>query len=223
MQRKGIGREKTMHKRPNTVALAALAGSLLLASAIGFAAGKPTYKWVDKNGVTHYGDSIPPEYASQAHAELNNQGVSMRETARQLTPEEAEAAQRKAAEEQRNKQHDAFLLSTYTRLADIEQLRDERTALVEGQLELARGSLSSADPRLLALQKRFGNFRPYSAAPNARRLPDQLAEEAVRALSDRRSMQETLARRETEMTSLRADFEADIARYRELTEKRQAR
>lgn len=212
-----------MHKRLNLATLAALTGSLLLASATGLAAGKTTYKWVDKNGVTHYGDAIPPEYAAQGHSQLNDQGVAVRETARQLSPEEAELAQQKAAEEQRGRQHDAFLLSTYTQLADIEQLRDERIALVEGQIELARGSLASADERMGTLQRRVSNFRPYSQAPNARRLPDQLAEEAIRALSDRRSMQETLSRRESEMATLRADFEADIARYKELTAKRQSR
>lgn len=210
-----------MDKRLTRARVAALAGTLLLAASVAFAAaGKPTYKWVDKNGVTHYGDSIPPEYASQGHAELNDQGVPMRETARQLTPEEAEIAQRKAAEETRRRQHDAFLMNTYTRVADIEQLRDERVALVQAQLELARGSLAGADQRLAALEQRFRNFRPYSKGANARRLPDQLAEEAVRALSDRRSMQETLARREAEIGGLRAEFEADIARYKELTARR---
>lgn len=210
-----------MDKRLTNAAVAALAGTLLLAASVGFAAaGKPTYKWVDKNGVTHYGDSIPPEYASQGHAELNEQGVAMRETARQLTPAEAEAAQQKAAEETRRRQHDSFLLNTYTRVTDIEQLRDERIALVQGQLELARGSVAGADQRLVALEQRFRNFRPYSKGANARRLPDQLAEEAVRALSERRSMRETLERREAEISGLRAEFEADIARYKELTARR---
>lgn len=214
-----------MDKRLTQAVVTALAGALLLGSAMVHAAasGKATYKWIDKNGVTHYGDSIPPEYASQGHAELNSQGVPLRETARQLTAEEAQAAQRKAAEDQRRRQHDAFLLNTYTRLADIEQLRDERVALVESQRDLARGSLATADQRVAAVARRFANFKPYSAAPNARRLPDQLAEEGVRALSDRRAMQETLQRREDEINGLRAEFEADIARYKELTAQRQAR
>jgi hypothetical protein len=37
-----------------------------------------TYKWVDSQGMTHYGDSIPPEYAQGSRSELNSQGVEVR-------------------------------------------------------------------------------------------------------------------------------------------------
>ncbi len=67
------------------------------------------------------------------------------------------------------------------------------------------------------------NFQPYSTAPNARRLPDQLAEEAVRALKERHSLQETLQMRESEKNQLREQFDADITRYRELTAQARAR
>ena len=35
------------------------------------------YRWVDKNGQVHYGDSVPPEYAEQDRDILNRQGVSV--------------------------------------------------------------------------------------------------------------------------------------------------
>ncbi|MET0281633.1 MAG: DUF4124 domain-containing protein [Steroidobacteraceae bacterium] len=207
-----------MNQRQLFTALVSLtAGMLLFAGVTHGAEGKRAYKWVDRNGVTHYGDSIPPEYASQGHEELNSQGVPVRETARQLNPLEAARAQEQAAEQQRLRQHDSFLTSTYTKVADIEQLRDERVALVAAQLELARGSLAAADQRLGTLSERMNNFRPYATAPSARRVPDQLAEELVRALSDRRSMQTTVDQRQQEMLALRTSFEADIARFRELT------
>jgi hypothetical protein len=56
---------------------------------------------------------------------------------------------------------------------------------------------------------------------NARRVPDQLAEEIVRTLQERRSLQDALASRENEKTEMRAQFDTDLARYRELTTKRQ--
>lgn len=196
---------------------AALASALLFAGPGWAAENKLSYKWVDKNGVTHYGDSIPPEYAAQGHQELNSQGVPVRQTSRELNPQEAASAQKLATEQQRRKQHDSFLTSTYTKTSDIEQLRDERVALVSGQLELAKGSLTAADQRIGALQERVKAFKPYAAAATARRMPDQLAEELVRALSDRRSMQTTVNLRQQEMVDLRASFDADIARFKELT------
>jgi hypothetical protein len=200
--------------------LIATLGALVLfhgmASAATIGSGK-TYRWVDKNGVVHIGDSVPPEYASQGQKELNPQGVPMRETPPQLSPAEAAAAHQAAAATAKRRQHDSFLLSTYSRIRDIEQLRDERLALIEGQMEIARSSVTSSNQRLASLRDRMRNFQPYSSAPNARRMPDQLAEEVVRALKEQRSLQEVLAARESEKNQLRSQFDADISRFRELT------
>jgi hypothetical protein len=197
------------------MALAGLGSGALLAGESG--RGSKSYRWTDTNGVTHYGDSVPPEYASQGRAELNPQGVPLREFPKQLSPAEALDAQKAAAEVARRRQRDSFLLSTYTHTRDIEQLRDERLALIDGQMEIARGSIGSTDQRIAGMQVRLRNYMPYSTAPNARRVPDQLAEEIVRALKERRGLQAALDSREAEKNQLRAQFDSDIARYRELT------
>ena len=178
-----------------------------------------SYKWVDEHGVTHYGDSVPPEYARQSRSELNSQGVEVRRVAAELSPEEAAAAQQAADEESRRRQHDLFLLNTYTSASDIEQLRDERVSLVDGQMDIARGSIESLNVRLQSLTTRMSGFKPYSET-GRRRVPDQLAEEVVRAMQERRSLDESIAAREKEKTELRAQFDADLARYRELTSNR---
>ncbi len=185
--------------------------------------GGKTYRWVDDKGVTHYGDVVPPEYARQSRAELNSQGVTVREFPAQMTEAEAAAAQTAAAEQARRRQHDQFLLTTYTRASDIEQLRDERLALIDGQMRLAHGSIESVNQRLTTLESRMRSFKPYASSANARRMPDQLAEEVVRTLHEKRSLQESLAGREAEKKELRERFDTDLARYRELTAARQPR
>jgi hypothetical protein len=100
---------------------------------------------------------------------------------------------------------------------DIERLRDERLAQIDGQIELARASMNATNQRLAGLKDRMRNFLPYSSATNARRMPDQLAEEVVRALKEQRSLEEVLASRESEKGQQRTRFDADIARFRELT------
>jgi flagellar motility protein MotE (MotC chaperone) len=187
-----------------------------MAGAAGTGPGK-TYRWTDKNGVVHIGDNVPPEYASQGQAELNAQGVPVRETRRQLSPAEDAAARQAEAELAKRRQRDSSLLATYTRVSDIEKLRDERLALIDGQMDIVRGSMSTNNQRLAGLRDRMRNFQPYSSAPNPRRLPDQLAEEAVLALKEQRSLEEILAAREAEKNELRAKSDSDIARYRELT------
>jgi hypothetical protein len=180
--------------------------------------GGKTYKWVDENGVTHYGDSVPPDSAQQGRSELNSQGVEIKQVPRQLTGTAAEQAQQAAVERARLRQHDSFLMTTYTSAKDIEQLRDERLALINGQMDIARGSLDSTGQRLATMETRMRTFKPWSASPSARRLPDQLMEEVVRTLQERNSLQATLASREQEKKEMRAQFEADLTRYRELTE-----
>ncbi|HTQ35409.1 MAG TPA: DUF4124 domain-containing protein [Steroidobacteraceae bacterium] len=196
--------------------LLALAGTLALSCTAAHAATK-AYKWIDKDGVVHYGDTVPPEYSEQEHQELNEQGVPVRDFPRQLTPAEANAAQQTASEEARRHQHDSYLLNTYTKVADIEQIRDEHIEIIDGQMELARDSITATEQRIVGLQKRLGLFKPYSSSASARRVPDELAVEVVRALAERRSMLTQLQQRQQEKADQLATFAADIARYRELT------
>jgi len=203
-----------MRQRP---LLLALATSAALACALAGAAERTIQRWVDANGVVHYGDAPPPEAVKSDRTVLNEHGVAVGQIPRQMTPEEAEAAQKQREEESRRRAQDSFLLTTYTRAADIERTRDEQLGLIDAQIELARSSLAASEHRIETLKKRMANFKPYSNSPNARRVPDTLAGEVVQALGERRSVQETLSRHEARREELRAKFDADIARYRELT------
>jgi Domain of unknown function (DUF4124) len=209
------------------VIIAAAASAMLSAGfqAVAAAAGKGTtsYKWVDEHGVTHYGQVVPPEYATRERAELNGRGVTVRQFPRQLSPMEAEDAQKSAADIARMRQRDTFLLQTYTKVGDIENLRDERLALIDGQMEIARGSIAAADKHMQSLETRIKNFYPYSKVPNARRLPDQIAEEVVRTMNERRMLESALQKREKEKAEVRSEFDGDIARYRELTSRPKSR
>src|SRR6266436_6675879 len=88
--------------RLKNVAWTALCAVILLASP-GFAAGagassgRTLYKWVDSQGVTHYGDHIPPEYAAQEKQVINSQGVEISRLEAQKSPEAL------AADEQRDR------------------------------------------------------------------------------------------------------------------------
>src|SRR5665213_1962615 len=99
----------------------------------GWAAGATTYKWFDDQGVVHYGDTIPPQYAQKESTLLNKEGMPIGH--KEATKTAAELAVAANAEEQiaRQKQHDTFLLATYTSVKDIEQLRDERLLQIKGQ------------------------------------------------------------------------------------------
>jgi hypothetical protein len=178
--------------------------------------GGVAYRWVDEQGVVHYGDNIPPQYASQERTVLNRDGVEVGHLDGQKTPEQAAADTRVRAEALKQRQHDSFLVSTYTSVKDIEALRDARLDQMQGQRAAAEQYVESLRARLGALQARALNYRPYSARPDARRMPDDLAENLVRTLDEMRTQSSSLATRSTEEKDLRAQFDADIERYRQL-------
>ena len=193
----------------------------LLCTACGFAQaaagkGEVSYRWVDEKGVVHYGDRIPPQYATQESVMLNKQGVEVGRTEAQKTPEQLAEEQRAERERQRQKQHDAFLLTTYTSVKDIESLRDERLEQIGGQRRAAEQYIENLHGRLASLQTRAFSFKPYSDRPDARRMPDDLAEDLVRTLNELRTQKNALAARDAEEAALRAQFQADIDRFTEL-------
>jgi hypothetical protein len=178
--------------------------------------GAVTYKWTDEQGVVHYGDSIPPQYAQQERAVLNSRGVEVRKLEAQKTPEQVAAEERARQEDVRQKQHDAFLLNTYTSVKDIEALRDLRLDQMRGQKFAAEQYVETLHSRLTALQQRSEVFKPYSARPDAHKMPDDVAEDLVHTLNELRTQSNALDKKNEDEVTLKAQFQADVERYREL-------
>ena len=64
------------------------------------------YRWVDDDGVVHYGDHVPPQYASRNRDLLNTQGVTVGSEIGALTNEErAEIARIAAIDEQARQEY----------------------------------------------------------------------------------------------------------------------
>ena len=181
--------------------------------------GAVTYRWTDDQGVVHYGDSVPPQYAQKERSVLNARGVEMRTLDAQKTPEQLAAAERVQQEVLKQKQHDAFLMNTYTSVKDIEALRDQRLDQLHGQRIAAEQYVDSLHSRLSALQTRAKNFKPYNSRPAAHKMPDDVAEDLVHTLNELRTQNSALTAKTAEETSTKAKFQTDIERYRELRAK----
>jgi len=211
--------------RLRLIAIALLASGALIA-VVGAHAAPPksssssakgiAYRWVDEQGVVHYGDHIPPEYATQDRAILNNEGVEVGHLDAQRTPEQQAAEVRERAAAMKQKQHDAFLINTYTSVKDIETLRDARLDQLKGQRTAAEQYVESLRVRLASLQSRALGYRPYSTREDAWPMPDDLAENLVRTVNEMRAQRNALAAMSETETALRAQFQADIERYRQL-------
>ena len=193
--------------------LAAIAGLTVASTAV--AGAPPTaYKWTDDQGVVHYGDSIPPQYAEKAHEVLDKQGMAIAHSDAAKTSEQLEQEARDHDEVLKRQQHDKFLIATYTSVKDIESLRDVRLQQLQGQRVAAEAYVENLKSRLVALQGRAKHFRPYQAG--AHRLPDDLAEDLVHTLNEMHTQSTALTAKNQEVDAVREQFDSDIERYREL-------
>ena len=196
--------------------VAALAAALPLAAGAAATTGHKMYKWVDNDGVTHYGDHIPPEYASQEQHIINSQGIETEHIEAQKNSDQVAADEQKKLDAEQRAARDRNLLNTYASVAEIERLRDQRLDLVSDQIKVTGQFLEILNGRLKKLRANSMRFKPYNSDPKAPPMTDQVAEDLVRVGIDIRTQEENLREKRNEETSMTKQFESDIARFREL-------
>ena len=125
--------------------------------------GGIAYRWVDEQGVVHYGDNIPPQYAHAGSrgAQPRRRGGRPLE-AHEVTRAGGGAEAQTEADALKQRQHDSFLVSTYTSVKDIEALRDVRLDQLQGQRAAAEQYVESLRARLGTLQVRALASSPTS-------------------------------------------------------------
>jgi hypothetical protein len=181
------------------------------------------YKWTDENGIVHYTETIPPEYANRDREVLNDQGVRVATEEGEVTPEERAELERLAAIAESERQErldvarrDRMLLETYISVTDIEDLRDRRIELLGSQIKVTDLYLGNLRKRLVALQEEASNYKPYTTKPDAPQIPENMAAEMSRTVELIKIYETTLARTRADQQKLRESFDKDIARFREL-------
>ena len=160
------------------------------------------YRSTDENGVIQYIDVIPPDYCFLLIA-----------ITKCTTPRAAEADKRARDEIARR---DRMLLETYSSVADIENLRDRRLDLLESQIELTELYLGNLRKRLVDLQAKASNFKPYSTSEDAPPIPENLAIDMSRTTASISLYQQTLERTRSHQAALKKHFDDDIVRFRQL-------
>lgn len=178
------------------------------------------YKWVDDKGVTHYGETIPPEYAHKDRSELDKSGrvVEKKEV---LTPEkrraneEAEAKKRSDEEaELERKRRDKALVNTYSSEKEIDLARNRNLQQVEARISSIGSQLKMADSNLAGLKK---EVESYNAA--GKKIPASLQEDLKESQERQAKLQQDMEKAKAEKAALDARYDADKVRYKELTGK----
>ena len=209
-----------MKKSPTTICLYLIAAVLLAVSA---AHAEKVYKWVDEDGVTHYGDYIPPEYAEREHSVLNEQGVQLSVVEGALTDEqrkqrrlEAKAAAEAEKAREAAQVRDRILLSTYLSIEEIEDLRDRRIELAQAQIHVIEIYLDNLRSKLEKLEAEAQYYSPYNTDPQANSIDEKLARELADTIDSIMLYEQTLKSSEAEQRRLQSKFASDIARFAEL-------
>jgi hypothetical protein len=189
------------------------------AAQAGSASKTKMFKWVDKNGVTQYGSSIPPEYANQASEQLNSQGAVVKTQEAQKTPEQmataAQAKQQADAQAQAQvaaKAHDKVLLDTYTSTADMERDRDSKLSAIDAQVNVLSGSVAGLENSLAEYQS-----RAMELTAKGKPVPADLQKNIDNSQKQLVGNQQLLLAQQQRKQQVADQFKADIERYKQLT------
>lgn len=173
------------------------------------------YKWVDDKGTTHYGETIPAEYANKDRQILDKSGAVTKKVD-VLTPEERRAQEAESAKSHSDeaasraqKLHDKSLTDTYSSVNEIDLSRSRNIQQVESRINSINSQLKSANATLSDLQKGAASTGGKKSLP-----------EEIKAAQERVThLQQDLDKFKAEKLAVEARYDADKARYKELTGK----
>jgi hypothetical protein len=200
--------------RAKTTALA-----ILLLLPLFAAAQRAAYTWVDDDGVRHYGDKIPVEFADKMKSIINEHGVIVGHIEGKKTAEEIEAeriAEKMAMQKELQMRADRALLATYQNVDEIEMHRDRRIELFQAQSRVTELYLRNLDRRLLQLKEESKRFRPYSSDPSAPMVEPKLIREIQETESTIARHQKNLERYLQDEANIIQRFDGDIHRFKDL-------
>lgn len=189
-----------------------LVASAALFTAFCFNAEAKLYKWVDENGTTHYGETIPPEYANREAKKLEKGRLVDRkdtfDNLKQNAPKEETAADKAAIEAKR---HDNALLNSYSNEKEIDLARDRSLLQIEARINSYTTLLKTAQATLDDLHKESD-----ARTKNGQKIPQSLTDDIAASEERVASLQKSLDSSQKDADAVKARYEADKQRFREL-------
>ncbi|BCM26100.1 hypothetical protein ZMTM_23590 [Methyloradius palustris] len=169
--------------------------SSLLAADTKAGSGK-ILKWVDDKGITHYGDSIPSQYADRDNSEINSQGITIRKN--HIKPKEQTVLEIANQDQTRR---DRALLASYTTEQEIDLARDRN-------LEMDVIAIDGLKQRHETVSKKLADNQKLADGFNTRKKP------IPQFLSDNlQDSQAELARIDLQMKSHQDNMDAVRQRF----------
>ncbi len=162
-------------------------------------------KWVDKEGVTHYGDVIPPEYADRSSVQLKGgKEVKKKEP---VNPKAPDKPVEKTPEQIEQDRRDKALLGSYSSVDEIDQARDRNLQQLDAQGNTIQAQIQSLQKDKQRLEEEASKKPGDKSVQNDLKMVNDL-------IVKRRDEQ---ARVMASKEKTKADFERDRQRYIDLT------
>jgi hypothetical protein len=182
--------------------------------------GKTTFKkCVDDQGVTQYYDKTPPPGCKDKEiTEMSDKGVVKKtidapptEEQKKARADEAARKQDDARKAEEQTRHDTALLATYSNEREIDLAR-------ERNLQANEAILKNSELRLKTAQGKLDQNRRQAEglAKQGKPVPDWLRVDLANNETEVKRLQEEFSARQKDQEHIRARFEADKQRYREL-------
>ena len=160
-------------------------------------------KWVDKTGVTHYGDRPPSFEESKSNVEMNKRGqvVKRNDYAVKKTNEQD-------LQQGNQDRKDKILLASYTNANEIDLARDR-------SLEMNKAALTSLASQKENLAARIARNNQTAEGFKQRKkpLPANLDKEFKDALAQSGLLDKQMANRKLEMEQTHKNYTEDKARF----------
>ena len=177
------------------------------------------YRWVDTDGVVHYGDTIPAEYSDLERQIVNEYGITVdvmhaKKTEEEIAEDLRQEELRQARELQRRQDH--ALLATYLSVDEILLHRDRRVELFQAQSRVTELYLSNLKRRLQKLQLAASKYRPYSQNPDAEMIDPDLVGDITTTKDTIERHEGNLRRFHRDEQSIIERFDGDIERFKKL-------
>jgi len=175
------------------------------------------FKWVDDNGVTHYGEIIPPEYANKDRDSLDKAGM-IQKRAEKADPaalrakEEADQKlkiEKQAAMEQQRR--DNTLLNTYSNEKEIDMALDRSLSLIQARVDSNKMLISSAQGTLDGLKKESDQ-----RTKEGKNIPVSLTNDIAKTAARIEKYNAEMSKNEEELNAVKTRFEHEKELYRKL-------
>lgn len=202
----------------SATAVIALTLTVIIGASVAHAA--KLYRWVDEKGEVHYTDTVPPEQTQKEHRELNDQGITVKQVEKAITPEQKAAAQRAKDEAARKEQEEKArleaerqnaqrLLDTYASEQDIIAARERNIATLDGTINFSKTNLEKLRATQKSLEADLASTNQKDAQAKIQSNLDMTKKQIV-------DMEVFVQNKLTERDTLAKSYDKDLARYREL-------